>query len=139
MVMKKRKSLRLLVLGFLTWVIPFVTSFGFYDRTGNLNVSYGFFKSVMVVLSSVTGMYALSYHMRLVNDNFKKEGFIAGIVWLVTNYVLDLVVLVPMAGITTREYFLTIGLGYLQIPVMSTAVGIIIQRKSDWSHKIQRS
>lgn len=136
--MKKSKSLRLLVLGFLTWVIPFIASFSFYDHTGNLNVSYGFFKSVMVVLSSVIGIYALSYHMRLVSNNFKKEGIIAGIVWLIINYVLDLSVLLPMAGMTVKEYFLTIGLGYLQIPVVCTGVGIIIQQKSIWSNKIQQ-
>jgi len=126
--MQWSKSLRIVVLGFVTWLVPYIVSFGFYDRSGNLNVSYGLFKSVMVVLSSITGMYVLSYHMRLISERFRKEGVIAGVAWLLINYVLDIIVFVPMAGMTIKDYFMTIGLGYLQIPVISTAVGIIIQR-----------
>jgi hypothetical protein len=131
--MRKNKSLRLVLLGFITWLVPFVASFGFYDRLGNLNVSYGFFKSVMVVISSITGMFVLFYHLKLIHTNYMREGFIAGMVWLVINYVLDIFILIPMAGMTLTEYFSTIGLGYLQIPVISTSVGMILQRKTNWS------
>jgi hypothetical protein len=122
-------------MGFITWLIPFVASFGFYDRAGNLNVSYGMFKSVMVVVSSITGMYLLNQHMKLIQSNFMREGLITGIAWLMINYVLDLLVLVPMAGMTLVEYFTTIGLGYLQIPVICTFVGMILKRKIEWSQK----
>jgi hypothetical protein len=127
--MKKHKSLRLIVLGFITWLVPFIAAFGFYDRTGNLNVSYGLFKCVMIVVSSLTGMWMLIYHMDFVHKNFVREGLITGISWLVINYLLDLVILVPMSGMSIGQYFMTIGLGYLQIPVVCLAVGMIVQRK----------
>jgi hypothetical protein len=126
----KNRSIRLIVLGFITWLVPFILSFGFYDRTGNLNVSYGFFKSVMIVVSSLTGMWMLIYHLNFIHKNFVREGFITGISWLAINYLLDLLVLVPMSGMSVGQYFLTIGLGYLQIPVICLAVGMIVQRKT---------
>jgi hypothetical protein len=125
----KNKLLRLFVLGFVTWFIPFVVSFGFYDRTGNLNVTYGLFKCVMVVVSSVIGMVALSFHFKFIQKNFMREGLITGFTWLLINYLLDFFVLIPMSGISVGQYFLTIGLGYLQIPVICLAVGMIVQRK----------
>jgi hypothetical protein len=127
--MKKNKSLRLILLGFIIWLVPFIASFGFYDRTGNLNVSYGFFKCVMIVVSSITGMYVLSYHLNLVRSNYFKEGCIAGITWLIMNLLLDIVILIPMAGISFKEYLANIGFGYLQIPVICISVGMILQRK----------
>ena len=123
------KKLRLIILGFVTWLVPFLVSFGFYDRAGNLNVAYGLFKSAMVVVSAITGMCMLSYHLRFVKNSFVREGFITGISWLLINYILDLIVLVPMSGMSIGQYFLTIGLGYLQIPVICISVGIILQRK----------
>jgi hypothetical protein len=126
----KNRSIRLIVLGFITWLVPFILSFGFYDRTGNLSVSYGFFKSVMIVVSSLTGMWMLIYHLNFIHKNFVREGFITGISWLAINYILDLLVLVPMSGMSVGQYFLTIGLGYLQIPVVCLAVGMIVQRKT---------
>jgi hypothetical protein len=127
--MKRNKTLRLYVLGFITWLIPFVISFAFYDRTGNLNVNYGLFKCIMVVTSSLTGMYVMMYHFKYVNSSYFREGVIAGLLWLVINILLDLVILVPMAGMTLTSYFTTIGLGYLQIPIICIAVGTILQRK----------
>jgi hypothetical protein len=129
-VQMKNKLLRLFVLGFITWFFPFVISFGFYDRSGNLNVTYGLFKSVMVVVSSVVGMIALSFHLKFIRNNFMKEGLIAGFSWLLINYLLDFFVLIPMSGMSAGQYFLTIGLGYVQIPVICLAVGMIVQRKT---------
>jgi hypothetical protein len=71
----------------------------------------------------------LSSYFRFINGNYFREGFLAGIIWILLNYVLDLMVLVPMAGMSFGQYFMTIGLGYLQIPVVCTAVGMILQRK----------
>ena len=128
--MKKNKSLRILLLGFITWLVPFVVSFGFYDRSGNLNVAYGLFKCVMVVISAITGMWALMYHMNSVRTRFIREGLITGFSWLLINYLLDVFILVPMSGMSLGQYFMTVGLGYLQIPVICVAVGVIVQRKN---------
>jgi hypothetical protein len=126
----KNRSIRLIVLGFITWLVPFIVSFGFYDRTGDLNVTYGLFKCVMIVVSSLTGMWMLAYHMNFISKNFAREGLITGISWLLINYTLDLLVLLPMSGMSIGQYFMTVGLGYLQIPVICLAVGMIVQRKT---------
>lgn len=51
------------------------------------------------------------------------------IVWLVINWILDLVVLVPMAKMAIGIYFAHIGLRYLMIPTMSISMGYLLQNK----------
>lgn len=116
--MKTNKTLRLTLLGLLTWIVPFVVSFIFYDRTGNLNVSYGLFKCVMVVVSSFIGMYALAYHLRYISSKLFREAVIAGLTWFFINIFLDIIILIPMSGMSYGQYLTTIGIGYLQIPVI---------------------
>jgi hypothetical protein len=94
-----------------------------------LNVSEDFFKSAMIVISSLTGMYALQRYFRLVEKSYFREGIVCGITWLAINLLLDMIILVPMAKMQLRDYFLSIGLRYLQIPIICSAVGMILNRK----------
>ena len=127
--MKTNKILRLLLLGFLIWLIPFVTSFGFFDRSGKLSINYDLFKSIMIVISSLVGCYAIIRYYKSVHHNFAKEGMITGLVWLGINLLLDLIILIPMSEMPYPEYFNSIGLRYLQIPVICMAVGLLLERK----------
>lgn len=54
----KNKILRHLVIGIVVWLVPFVTSFGLFDRTGKPNVNTDLIKSIVVVISSFAGTYA---------------------------------------------------------------------------------
>jgi hypothetical protein len=125
----KNKILRIVLLGALVWVVPFVVAFGFYDRSGQLTVSYGLFKCVMIVVSSLTSCYALLRHYKFIRQDFFRQGLVTGLLWLVINLLLDLFILVPMAKISFGTYFTTIGLGYLQIPVICFTVGLLLERQ----------
>jgi uncharacterized membrane protein YpjA len=82
----------------------------------------------MIVLFSILGALLLVIYFHRVNTGYLKEGIIVGIVWLVINWVLDLVVLVPMAKMGIGTYFGQIGLRYLMIPTMSIAIGYSIEK-----------
>jgi hypothetical protein len=127
--MLKNKSFRIVMMGILIWVVPFLASFAFYDRTGKLSVSEDVFKSIMIVMSTSVGMYALGSHFKSITNKYFREGAVAGIVWLAINLFLDMIILMPMAKMQIKDYFVSIGLRYLQIPIISIAVGMILQQK----------
>lgn len=122
-----KHPVRLLLLGLLTWTVPFVVAFAFYDRQGQLATSYGLFKSTMVVVSGLTGCFALYRYMSKIETGFIRHAWIAGLVWLALNLLLDILILIPMSGMSFKEYLTTIAPGYLLIPVICVSGGMLMQ------------
>lgn len=126
-----KQYLKLALFGFLTWLIPFVVSFFFYDKTGHLVIGDIFlFKSIMIVTGATTGAVLLILYFGKISEKYLYHGILIGIVWLAMNWVLDLLILVPMAKLSLYDYFAQIGLRYLIIPVMSIMAGYLLERKA---------
>jgi hypothetical protein len=53
--MKAAFTLRATLLGFASWAIPFVVSFLFFSRDGELAIARELFKSLMVVIGGASG------------------------------------------------------------------------------------
>jgi hypothetical protein len=115
--------------GFLSWLIPFASSFFFYTREGKLTIDVFFFKSIMIVVGSVSAAFLLVSYFKMVDSRHLRESIVVGLTWLGMNIVLDLVVLIPMSGMTVADYFAQIGLRYVAIPAMSIAVGAALENK----------
>jgi hypothetical protein len=118
-----KKIVKNILYGFLSWLIPFAVSFLFYTKTGQLIIDVRFFKSIMIATGSLTAALLLLSYFRKISRNYLHEGILVGLTWLVLNLGLDLLVLVPMSGMSVGNYFAQIGLGYLVIPVMSIMLG----------------
>ncbi|MDD1675799.1 MAG: hypothetical protein LUQ17_03835 [Methanomicrobiales archaeon] len=114
---------RLVGFGVLSWLIPFLASILFYGPGGVLLVGIDLFKSLMIVIGSATGAVLLVVYFSNIQASYIREGWITGIFWLLLNWVLDLVFLLPLSGQTVGPYFAEIGLRYLAILFMSLAVG----------------
>lgn len=127
--MIKNKFVKVIALGFLTWLAPFVFSFFFYNREGKLTISYDLFKSIMIVVSSLVSSYALLRYYKSIKNDFAREGLVTAVVWFVINLVLDLLILIPMSGMSLENYFYSIGIRYLQIPVICITAGLLQQRQ----------
>jgi hypothetical protein len=125
-----RKAITILWMGALIWLVPFVVSFGFFDSAGKLTVTEELFKSVMIVVSSIIGCLMLYQYFRRTSNGFVRQGLVIGFGWLVINWLLDAFILIPMSGMSISHYFESIGLRYLQILVICTATGSILQLKS---------
>lgn len=125
-----KKSFRLVLFGLLSWAIPFVVSFAFYDSNGQLSTSYDLFKSSMRVISSLVGAYFIYLYFKPVVKEFVREGIVSGIVWLAINLVLDIIILVPFAKMEMKDYLVAIALGYLQIPIFTFVTGHILKAKT---------
>ncbi|HII98082.1 MAG TPA: hypothetical protein HA272_02165 [Methanoregula sp.] len=116
---------RRLIAGFLTWLIPFLISIPFFGMDRTLVVDQMLFKSLMIVVGSLTAAILLVWFFAVVPGSFAREAAITGAVWLAMNWALDLVVLVGLMGMPPCDYATGIGLRYLVIPAMVIPAGII--------------
>ena len=124
-----RKKIGLLLgLGFLTWLVPFVGSWPFYSSTGEPLIDIFLLKSIMIVVFGSFGAVCLIFWFREIDRNYLREGITVGFVWLIINWILDILILLPMADMDIKTYFGQIGLRYLMIPVMAIAIGYSVDR-----------
>ena len=124
------KYLKIVFFGFLVWLIPFIASLFFYTSGGKLIIDIFLFKAIMLVVGSISGAVLLVYYFKKVHTDYFKEGIIVGLLWFVVNILLDLVILVPMSGMSIVDYFTRIGIGYFVIPVMCITVGTALANGS---------
>lgn len=124
-----KKYLKNVLFGFLAWIIPFAVSFLFYTREGKLTIEIFFFKTIMIIVGSISASFLLIFYFKKIDANYFKEGIIVGILWFSMNILLDLMVLIPMSGMTIPDYFTQIGLRYLVITVMSITIGTTLVNK----------
>ena len=127
--MTKQMIIKNLWLGFLSWLIPFIISFLFYKPGGELLVPYATFKSIITVVGALSGCYLLYRYFKYVDNNFIRNGVIVGLTWFVINLILDAIILIPIMKTTFTNYFMTIGISYFSIPVISTTMGFLLDRK----------
>ena len=124
-----KKYLKNILYGFLAWLIPFAASFFFYTSQGKLTIDVRFFKSIMVVVGSISAALLLISYFKKIKSNYIKESIIVGLTWFAINIILDIIILIPMSGMSFTDYFTQIGLGYIVIPVMSIMIGIALENK----------
>ena len=112
--MTQKLIIRNLLLGFLSWLIPFAVSFLFYKPGGAL-----------------VGCYLLIKYFKITEGDFIKNGIIVGLSWFAINIILDVVILIPIMKSTFTDYFMSIGIAYFSIPAISIAMGSLLKIKSN--------
>lgn len=127
--MTKKLIARNILLGFLSWLIPFAVSFLFYKPGGELVVPYSTFKTIIMAVGVISGCYLLFLYFKSIGSDFITNSIIVGLSWFAINIILDSLVLIPMMKTTFANYFMSIGLGYIAIPAISIAMGYLLNRK----------
>jgi hypothetical protein len=127
--MTKEIIFKNILLGFLSWLIPFAVSFLFYTPGVQLVVPYATFKSTIMLVGIISGCYLLFRYFKFVATDFIQHGVIVGLTWFVINIVLDTVILIPIMKTSFADYFMTIGLSYCAIPAISISMGYLLDRK----------
>jgi uncharacterized membrane protein YpjA len=125
----KNKYLRNIVYGFLAWLIPFVASLFFYTKEGILTIDVFLFKSIMIIVGSISAAFLLVSYFKNIKAEYYKEGIVVGFTWFAINILLDLLILVHMSEMSITDYFSQIGLRYIVIPVMSITIGAALKNK----------
>ena len=123
-----KKYLKNVLYGFLAWLIPFVASLFFYSKEG-LTIDIFLFKSIMIVVGSISAAILLVLYFKKISTAYLKEGIMVGMVWFGINILLDLLILIPISGMSIADYFTRIGISYLVMPAMSIAVGKSLENK----------
>jgi hypothetical protein len=100
----------LLVRGFLIWAIPLAISFFFYSPQSELLVSYAWFKSIMVVVLTLTTLA-----INLIRPLKGGSPLVVAVVYTAMSIILDLLVLVPMTRMSLPTYIEQIALVYIII------------------------
>ncbi|OEC88613.1 MULTISPECIES: hypothetical protein [Methanobacterium] len=118
------KNLKIVLFGFLVWLIPFAVSFFIYPLKTPM---YSLFESIMSVLIAVAAMIFSYFYFRDIKTNFAVEGIITGIVWFIIAIVIDLVMFLPASPMhmNFNDYMMTIGVKYLIIPVVTIGTGYV--------------
>jgi predicted neutral ceramidase superfamily lipid hydrolase len=96
-----------IVRGFLIWIIPLAISFAFYSPQSELLTSYAWFKSVMVVVLTLTTL-----GVNLIRPIKRSSPLLIAVIYTAMSIVLDLLVLVPMTRMSLAIYVEQIALVY---------------------------
>jgi hypothetical protein len=118
------KNLKIVLFGFLIWLIPFAASFFIYPLKTPM---YSLFESIMSVLIAVAAMIFSYFYFRDIKTNFVVEGIIVGIAWFIIAIVIDLVMFLPASPMhmNFNDYMMTISVKYLIIPVVTIGTGYV--------------
>ena len=124
------RYLKMVGFGFILWLIPFISGVPFVDSAGNFRISETFFKSIMIVVSSMVGVVLAVKYFRGVDSDYVKEGAVLGVIWLVINLGIDLIfVSIGFFPMTVAQYFTDIGLRYLSMPIYTIGIGQVLNMK----------
>lgn len=123
------KNLKMILFGFLVWLIPFVVSFVVFplkDTTRPL------FESIMPLVLTITVIVLAYYYLKNLDAKSVKKGVIAGLVWFIISIIIDMVLFLPASPMQMgfADYIMDIGLTYVMIPVITVGMGYMAQNKA---------
>jgi uncharacterized membrane protein YpjA len=112
--------IRQLGYGMILWLIPYATSLTMLPLIQRDPI---FFGTIMIVEGSIVGTaLALAYFEHAPHPD-ARHGLMLGAVWMVENWLLDFVGVVPFTHTTIARYFMEIGLRYVPMIAIATAIG----------------
>lgn len=118
---------KILLNGFLLWVIPLVIAIALSSVRQNQRP---LFESIMaVVVASVTVVLAIIF-FRSQSTGFVRQGALIGVTWFIVSVLLDQLLFTwgPMA-MSFADYMMDIGATYLLIPVITCGMGYLLEEK----------
>lgn len=88
------------------------------------------FRSLMFALSSITASVIAVVYFSGVHEKFLREAVLLGLTWVVVNWVLDVVALLPFTHQTIPQYFMQLGIEYIGMIAPIIAIGFLLQKKT---------
>lgn len=123
------KYLKILLFGFLTWLIPFAISFVVFPFK---ETNRGLFETTMAVsVTAVAVLFAILY-LRRVSGGYISEGILIGIGWFAVNILIDLFLFLPPSPMQMSivDYMTDIGFTYLIYPIVTIGFGYVLEQNS---------
>lgn len=118
--------------GVVVWAVCYVTAIALM----NLMVTdRPAFQTIMLLEGALLGSVLACFYFRDVHAGFLREGIVLGTVWVVTNWLLDFVALLPFAvDLTVWRYFVEIGFRYVGMFSTTIAIAYVL-----WDHLERRA
>lgn len=122
-----RRYFKLLFLGFLVWLIPFLVAFVIFSLRTNARP---FFETIMAVVVALVGVVFTAIGFRGVQSSFVKAGVELGLVFFAVSVLIDLPMFSygPMAT-DLASYMMDVGLTYLIYPIITIGVGYMLAKR----------
>jgi hypothetical protein len=119
-----------ILLGFLVWLIPFAAALTISPLKESWRL---LFESIMpVVLSAVVALLTFIY-FHVVEGRWLREGLLLGFLWFAMSVLIDLpLMLGPPLNMPLAEYVADIGVTYLMVPIITTAMATAFGRSGSY-------
>lgn len=120
--------LKVILLGFFVWLVPFIVSFFMYPlkTTGN-----PLFESVMPVIITLITVVLAGIYLKNAEGDLLREGILIGVIWFLMSVIIDLFLFLPPnpMQMSITGYFTDIGITYLIIPIITIGMGYLTGKK----------
>jgi hypothetical protein len=119
--------IRRLGYGIIVWSVPYATSLTLLPLIQRDPI---FFGTIMIVEGSIVGTALAIAYFRNVPHPDTREGLLLGAIWMVENWLLDFAGVIPFTHTTLTRYFMEIGLRYVPMIVITTAIGYVWRKQA---------
>ncbi len=108
----------IIVCGFSVWLIPFCVAFVLFPLKET-----ALFDSLLAVALAFSACLATLAYFRRVERAAPRHAAAVGAMWMLLCIVIDVPMFVALFGWTLEAYIADVGVTYLMIPVVTTALG----------------
>jgi hypothetical protein len=118
------KYLKIVIFGFLVWLIPFIVSFLIYPLK---SAGSPLFESIMPIIITFMVILLSYFYYKKIRTDYIKEGVLLGVTWFIINVAIDLLLFLPPSPMHMNfsNYMMDIGITYLIIPTITIGIGFI--------------
>jgi len=99
-----KKTLWVFGFSILVWIVPFLVSIPFFNSSGSLVINFWLFKLIMVVFVILVTFFGYKF----LNKKLIQNTFWLSVLTVLINTLLDVLILIPVAKYTARDYILQI-------------------------------
>lgn len=112
--------------GLALWAIPYVTAIPLLPL---MQRDLVFFKTIMIVEGTLVGAVLTALYFLKVEKDYLREGIVLAAVWILLNWALDFVALLPFTKMPLDRYFIEIGARYLAMASPTVVAGFLLERR----------
>jgi hypothetical protein len=123
---KMNRYLKIGLLGFFVWLIPFVVSVLIFPLRA---MQRPLFESIMPVVIAIWTVFFAVIYLSGIKSDFLKEGILIGGAWFLMGIILDLLIFIDgPIKMPLWDYALDVPVTYLMIPTITTGFGYLMEQ-----------
>jgi len=123
-----KNLLRRLGFGIVLWAVPYAAAMPMLPI---LHSAPLVFKALEVSISVLTMSVLVVLYFRKIDRGFLRESILVAATWMIVNWALDMVALLPFTHQSLPRYFMEIGIEYLASGAFVIATGYLLGFKLD--------